>query len=108
MNSPRSPCSGPTAVASVLSTFGVTKRKLKKLDLIASAKHPQHHFQRAYSARPFVLCGIPVRRPHNHILEYSRHNGRFRLRVIGHPDYGLPLARTASCAYQKSDPTRNH
>jgi len=44
-------------------------------------------------ARPFVLCGIPVRRPHHHILEYSRRNGRFRLRVIGHPDFGLPFGQ---------------
>jgi len=40
-----------------------------------------------------VLCGIPVRRPHKHSLEYSHQNGRFRLRVIGHPDYGLPFGQ---------------
>lgn len=40
-----------------------------------------------------MLCGIPVRRPHHHILEYTRQNGKFRLRVIGHPDYGLPFGQ---------------
>jgi hypothetical protein len=40
-----------------------------------------------------VLCGIPVRRPAKHTLEYSRPNGRFRLRVLGHPDYGLPFGQ---------------
>ena len=87
----RTASASPASVGSVLSAFGVTKRKLKKLDAIASAKDPQRHSRRAFSARPFVLCGIPVRRPHHHTLEYSRRNGRFRLRVIGHPDYGLPF-----------------
>ena len=83
----------PATVCSVLSSIGITKRKLKKLDAIASAHDPQHRQQRAYSARPFVLCGIPVRRPKKHSLEYSRQNGKFRLRVIGHPDYGLPFGQ---------------
>jgi len=74
--------------------MGITKRKVRKLDAIARANRPDgHEAQRAYSARPFVLCGIPVRWPHNHSLEYSRQNGRFRLRVIGHPDYGLPFGQ---------------
>jgi hypothetical protein len=74
-------------IKSVLSGMGIIKRKGRKLDAIARVKHPEgHKAQRAYSARPFVLCGIPVRRPHNHSLEYSRQNGRFRLRAIGHPD----------------------
>jgi len=81
-------------VKSVLSGMGITKRKVRKLDAIARAHHPDgRKAQRAYSARPFVLCGIPVRRPHKHSLEYSRQNGRFRLRVIGHPDYGLPFGQ---------------
>lgn len=74
--------------------MGITKRKIRKLDAIARANHPAvDKTQRVYSARPFVLCGIPVRRPHKHILEYSRQNGRFRLRVIGHPGYGLPFGQ---------------
>jgi hypothetical protein len=40
-----------------------------------------------------VLCGIPIRRPAKRTLEYSRQNGRFRLRVLGHPDYGLPFGQ---------------
>ncbi len=91
--SPSQKSASPAPVGSVLSQFQITKRKLKKLDAIASAQNPQRHCQRAYSARPFVLCGIPVRRPHDHTLEYARRNGRFRLRVIGHPDYGLPFGQ---------------
>jgi len=74
--------------------MGITKRKVRKLDAIARANHPDcRKAQRAHSARPFVLCGIPVRRPHKHSLEYSRQNGKCRLRVIGHPDYGLPFGQ---------------
>lgn len=81
-------------VKSVLSSMGITKRKVRKLDAIARAHQPDDRkVQHAYSARPFVLCGIPVRRPQKHSLEYSRQNGRFRLRVIGHPDYGLPFGQ---------------
>jgi hypothetical protein len=85
--------SGLLPVDSVLSSIGITQRKLKKLDTIARAQVSQLHPQRAYSARPFVLCGIPVRRPCKHTLEYSRQNGKFRLRVIGHPEYGLPFGQ---------------
>lgn len=84
---------GLVPVAAVLASAGITKRKIKKLDAIARAREPHRRQQRAYSSRPFVLCGIPVRRPPHHTLEYARQNGKFRLRVIGHPDYGLPFGQ---------------
>ncbi len=85
----------PPSVASAFAAIGITKRKIKKLDAIAQIRERRHDHQpeRAFSAPPFVLCGIPVRRPAKHTLEYSRQNGRFRLRVIGHPDYGLPFGQ---------------
>jgi len=57
------------------------------------AARDEQQRQRAYAARPFVLCGIPVRRPSKSTLEYSRQNGRFQLRVIGDPEYGLPFGQ---------------
>ena len=72
----------PLRVASTLATSGITPRRIKKLVAIVQAHDPQRCPQRAYSARPFVLCGIPVRRPDNHTLEYSRHNGKLRLRCL--------------------------
>jgi hypothetical protein len=56
--------SGLTSVGSILASIGITKRKLKKLDVVAHAWDAGHRHRQAYSARPFVLCGIPVRRPH--------------------------------------------
>ena len=85
----------PRSVSTLLKSAGITRRRLKKLDAVAQAREYSsgHRSAKAYSARPFVLCGIPVRRPAKHSLEYSRRNGRFRLRVIGHPDYGLPFGQ---------------
>lgn len=80
-------------VSTVLASAGITKRRIKKLDAIARAREPHCRQERAYYSRPFVLCGIPVRRPAKSSLEYSRRNGRFTLRVIGHPDYGLPFGQ---------------
>lgn len=86
---------GLESACAILRSAGITRRRLRKLDGIAQVRNqPSHHkIDRAYSARPFVLCGIPIRRPTKHTLEYSRQNGRFRLRVIGHPDYGLPFGQ---------------
>jgi Plasmid encoded RepA protein len=43
-----------------------------------------------YASRPFVLCGLPVKRPPAGTLIHERRNGRFLLQVTGHPHYGLP------------------
>jgi hypothetical protein len=43
-----------------------------------------------YSSRPFVLCGLPVKRPVSGSLLHERRNGQFVLQVTGHPSYGLP------------------
>ena len=42
------------------------------------------------SSRPFVLCGLPMKRPQPGCLLHERRNGRFVLQVTGHPSYGLP------------------
>ncbi len=86
---------GLPSLQSILKSAGLTRRRVKRLDAIAQIheRRRDHKTDKAYSARPFVLCGIPVRRPAKHVLEYSRQNGRFRLRVIGHPDYGLPFGQ---------------
>jgi hypothetical protein len=44
----------------------------------------------AYHTRPFVLCGIPLRRPPAEELVHRRQNGKFFLEIIAHPRFGLP------------------
>jgi hypothetical protein len=43
-----------------------------------------------FASRPFVLCGLPVKRPAPGVLLHERHNGHFQLQVTGHPAHGLP------------------
>ena len=46
-----------------------------------------------FSSRPFVLCGLPLRRPPKEQLLYERRNGSLVLQVTGHPDFGLPFGQ---------------
>ena len=43
-----------------------------------------------FASRPFVLCGLPIKRPTKGSLMHERRNGQFVLQVIGHPNYGVP------------------
>ena len=43
-----------------------------------------------FASRPFVLCGLPVKRPKTGCLLHERRNGQFLLQITGHPTYGLP------------------
>jgi len=46
-----------------------------------------------FSSRPFVLCGLPIRRPPAGQILYERRNGHFTLQVTGHPVFGLPYGQ---------------
>jgi len=46
-----------------------------------------------FSSRPFVLCGLPVRKPRKDEMLYERRNGNLVLQITGHPDYGLPFGQ---------------
>jgi hypothetical protein len=47
----------------------------------------------AFGARPFILCGLPIRQLPNGTSKYSRRNGRFFLEVVGHPEFGVPFGQ---------------
>ena len=69
-----------------------TTRRLESIELVHQ-RRDQHAQELAYNSRPFVLCGLPVRRPPAGTLRHTRRNGRFTLEVLGHPDYGLPFGQ---------------
>ena len=46
-----------------------------------------------FATRPFVLCGLPVRRPPQSDLICERRNGFFTLQITGHPEFGLPFGQ---------------
>lgn len=60
--------------------------------LIREQRH-QRKQELAFNARPFVLCGLPLRRPASDQLTHTRRNGKFFLQVIGHPQFGLPYGQ---------------
>ncbi len=47
----------------------------------------------AFGARPFILCGFPIRRLPPGCLTYRRRNGKFFLEVVGHPEWGIPFGQ---------------
>lgn len=48
-----------------------------------------------FASLPFVLCGLPIKRPAKGTLLHERRNGHFLLQVTGHPQYGIPWGRIA-------------
>jgi hypothetical protein len=44
-----------------------------------------------FNTRPFVLCGLPLRKPEG--LDYVRTNGDFLFRITGDPKFGLPFGQ---------------
>lgn len=70
----------------------VSKRKLRQAEAIrlVRANRESEGQNLGFSSRPFVLCGLPVKRPAAGCLLHERRNGQFVLQVTGHPSYGLP------------------
>jgi hypothetical protein len=66
----------------------ISKQKLERakgIELVR-IKREQRIQDLCFSSRPFVLCGLPVRRLPNDRLLYERRNGRFVLQITGHPE----------------------
>ena len=70
----------------------VSKNKLRRAEQVACVrlKRDQAKQNLGFSSRPFVLCGLPIRKPATEQLIHERRNGQFLLQVTGHPSYGLP------------------
>jgi hypothetical protein len=76
-------------------TFGdliISKRKLRQAESIACVRLKRNSAEQnvGFVSRPFVLCGLPIKRPPPGSLLHERRNGRFILQVAGHPSYGIP------------------
>jgi hypothetical protein len=70
----------------------ISKRRLRKVESIECVRLKRENARQnpGFSSRPFVLCGLPVRRLPSGALLHERRNGQFVLQVTGHPSYGLP------------------
>lgn len=75
--------------------FRISKRRLRQVDNIQLIRHQRDTAQQrlGFASRPFVLCGLPIRRPPRSSLVYERRNGLFTLQITGHPDFGLPFGQ---------------
>jgi len=73
----------------------VSRYRLKQADGIALVRSNREAGRQslAFVSRPFVLCGLPVRRPPIDQLLFERRNGNFRLQIAGHPQFGLPFGQ---------------
>lgn len=79
-------------------TYGdlfISKQKLHKIERIELIRIKQKQGQKtlAFTSRPFVLCGLPLRRPAQNTLLHERRNGHFKLQIAGHPEFGLPYGQ---------------
>jgi hypothetical protein len=94
---PRSVASSPilSPLHSILPSIGITKHRFKQLENVVLVREQREtrRQQLAYNARPFVLCGIPLRRPPKNQLLHSRHSGMFFLQIAAHPRFGLPYGQ---------------
>ena len=73
----------------------VSKQKLRQAEgsCMVRLKREEGKQNVGFSSRPFVLCGLPVRKPPAGEMLYERRNGAFVLQITGHPHYGLPFGQ---------------
>jgi hypothetical protein len=73
----------------------ISKQKLRQADGSCRVRLQREEGKQnvGFSSRPFVLCGLPVRKPPHGDLLYERRNGNFVLQITAHPDYGLPFGQ---------------
>ena len=79
-------------LAEAHSDLVVSKRRMRKVESIECDRLNREAARQklGFSSRPFVLCGLPVKRPAPTSLLHERRNGQFVLQVTGHPSFGLP------------------
>lgn len=70
----------------------ISKQKLRQAEAVRLVRINRESGSQilGFASRPFVLCGLPIKRPPRHSLLHERRNGQFVLQVTGHPTYGLP------------------
>jgi hypothetical protein len=83
------------ALEQLAEDIEISRRKLKQAEGFELIRMKREQGQQAlgFSSRPFVLCGLPVRRPPPDVLIHERRNGQFLLEVTGHPKLGLPFGQ---------------
>jgi hypothetical protein len=70
----------------------LSKQKLRRAEVIEISRLNRDVAVQnlGFASRPFVLCGLPIKRPLAGALLHERRNGHFLLHITGHPSFGLP------------------
>jgi len=84
-----------SALKRMLPELVVSKQKLRQAEGGCAVRFKREEGKQnvGFSSRPFVLCGLPVRKPAAGEILYERRNGDFVLQITGHPNYGLPFGQ---------------
>ena len=87
--------SAGSALKRMVPELVVSKQKLRQGEgsCMVRLKREEGKQNVGFSSRPFVLCGLPVRKPAAGEMLYERRNGDFVLQITGHPNYGLPFGQ---------------
>jgi hypothetical protein len=74
---------------------GISKQLAKRIEGIelVRAARDEGKQEIAFNSRPFVLCGLPIKRPAAGVRDYSRVNGNFHLRITSNSPLGLPFGQ---------------
>jgi hypothetical protein len=72
--------------------FSISRQTRKRTEIIELVRTRRENANQnlGFASRPFVLCGLPVKKPPKGALLHERRNGQFLLQVTGHPQYGVP------------------
>ena len=87
--------SAGVALKRMVPELVVSKQKLRQAEsnCIVRLKREEGKQNLGFSSRPFVLCGLPVRKPRKGEMMHERRNGNFVLQITAHPNYGLPFGQ---------------
>jgi hypothetical protein len=87
--------SARTALKQRMPELVVSKQKLRQAEGISLVRSKREEGSQvlAFSTRPFIMCGLPVRKPPAGQLLFERRNGAFLLQITGHPEFGLPYGQ---------------
>ena len=70
----------------------VVRKRLRQVEVL-HRKDQDGSQDLIFCSRPFVLCGLPLRRPPKGTVLHTRRNGKFILQFQAHPDFGLPFGQ---------------
>jgi len=90
---PVTPDPGFTPIQALLPLLTISKRRLRQVEAIQLVRERRENRRQdiAYNARPFVLCGLPLRQPAKDQLVYTRRNGNFQLEIKRPPSLWFTL-----------------